>query len=61
VVVNGLDALGVTELLAELDWLVPFELLPVTVNVYAVPFVSPLIAIGDEEPLAVTPPGDDVT
>ena len=32
-----------------------------TVNVYDVPFVSPPIVIGLAEPLAVLPPGDDVT
>jgi len=31
------------------------------VNVYDVPFASPPIVIGLAEPLAVRPPGDDVT
>jgi hypothetical protein len=33
--------------------LVPTALVAVTVNVYAVPFVRPVIVIGDEEPLAL--------
>jgi len=33
----------------------------VTVNVYVVPFVSPVIVIGDEPPVAVKPPMFEVT
>jgi hypothetical protein len=40
---------------------VPTVLVAVTENVYAVPFVSPVTTIGDEVPVAVMPPGDDVT
>ena len=32
-----------------------------TVKVYAVPFVNPVTVIGEEAPVAVTDPGDDVT
>ena len=40
---------------------VPTELVATTVKVYAVPLVSPVTVIGDEEPVAVRPPGDEVT
>ena len=40
---------------------VPMELVAVTVKVYAVPLVSPVTVIGDEAPVAVRPPGDEVT
>ena len=40
---------------------VPTELVAVTVKVYAVPLVSPVTVIGDEAPVAVRPPGEDVT
>jgi hypothetical protein len=36
-------------------------LVAVTVNVYAVPLVRPVIVIGDALPLAVMLPGEDVT
>ncbi len=32
-----------------------------TVNVYAVPFVNPVTVRGEEAPLALNPPVDDVT
>jgi hypothetical protein len=32
-----------------------------TVNVYAVPFVRPVTVIGDDDPVPVKPPGLDVT
>jgi hypothetical protein len=38
----------------------PIAFVATTVNVYAVPFVSPEIVIGEEVPVAVCPP-DDVT
>jgi hypothetical protein len=57
--VNGSS--GVTELDGELADPVPATLVARTVNVYAVPFVSPPIVIGLAEPDAVNPPGDDVT
>ena len=40
---------------------VPAALVAVTVNVYPVPFVNPVTVIGLPVPLAVSPPGDDVT
>ena len=40
---------------------VPMELVAVTVKVYAVPLVSPVTVIGDEAPVAVRPPGEEVT
>lgn len=52
---------GVTELLAPDDVLVPIAFVAVTVNVYAVPFVRPVIVIGDEPPEAVNPPVLEVT
>ena len=39
----------------------PFELVAVTVKVYAVPLVKPVTNIGDEDPDAVMFPGDEVT
>jgi hypothetical protein len=47
-------------LLAALAAPVPAPLVAVTVNVYAVLFVSPVTAIGEEAPVPVTPPGFDV-
>jgi len=40
---------------------VPTELVATTVKVYAVPLVSPVTVIGDEEPVAVRLPGEEVT
>ena len=40
---------------------VPAALVAVTVNVYAVPLVSPLTMIGEAAPLVAMPPGEDVT
>ena len=40
---------------------VPFALVAVTVNVYAVPAVRPVTVNGDEDPVAVNPPGLEVT
>ena len=40
---------------------VPTELVAVTVMVYAVPLVSPVTVIGDDAPVAVRPPGEEVT
>ncbi len=40
---------------------VPAEFVAVTVKVYAVPFARPGTVIGDPVPVAVNPPGDDVT
>jgi hypothetical protein len=52
---------GTTELLVAEAVLVPTALLAVTVNVYVVPLVSPVMTIGDEPPVAVNPPTFDVT
>jgi hypothetical protein len=46
---------------AELAEPVPTALVAVTVNVYAVPLVKPVMVIGDADPDAVMPPGLDVT
>lgn len=40
---------------------IPAEFVAVTVNVYVVPFVSPVAVIGLPEPVAVTLPGEEVT
>jgi hypothetical protein len=40
---------------------VPFAFVAVTVNVYPVPFVKPDTTIGDDAPVPVNEPGDDVT
>ena len=37
------------------------ELVAMTVKVYAVPLVSPVTVIGDDAPVAVRPPGEEVT
>jgi len=39
---------------------VPLALVAVTVNVYAVPFVRPVIVMGEEDELPVIPPGFEV-
>jgi hypothetical protein len=52
---------GTIELLAPEVLLVPILFVAVTVNVYITPFVSPVIVIGDEPPVAVSPPTFDVT
>jgi hypothetical protein len=44
---------GTIELLVADAVLVPATLVAVTVNVYTVPFESPVIVIGDEPPVAV--------
>jgi hypothetical protein len=40
---------------------VPEALVAVTVKVYAVPVVSPVTVIGEDDPVAVIPPGLEVT
>jgi hypothetical protein len=40
---------------------VPTELVATTVKVYAVPLVRPVTVIGEEVPVAVIPPGEEVT
>src|SRR5579871_756803 len=52
---------GVTELEADDATLLPTEFVAVTVKVYAVPFVRPVTAIGEAVPVAVRPPGEEVT
>jgi hypothetical protein len=47
---------GVTELEAVEDALVPTAFVAVTVKVYAVPLVRPIIVIGEVPPVAVKPP-----
>jgi len=52
---------GVTLLEAAEALPVPTLLVAVTVKVYDVPFVSPLTAMGLVAPVAVNPPGLDMT
>jgi hypothetical protein len=52
---------GVTLLDAADAALTPTAFVAVTVNVYAVPFVKPATMIGLAAPVAVMPPGLDVT
>jgi len=52
---------GVTELLAPDDVEVPTAFVAVTVKVYAVPLLKPVIVIGDEPPYTTNPPTFDVT
>jgi hypothetical protein len=56
-----MDVTGVTSAEAEEATELPTELVARTVNAYAVPFVSPVTVMGEEEPAAVNPPGEDVT
>ena len=55
------SAVGVTEFDAAEEEDVPMALVAVTVNVYAVPFVSPETMIGDDDPEAVKAPVPSVT
>ena len=52
---------GVTALLVPEEILVPYAFVAVTVNVYVVPLVSPVMVMGDAPPVAVMPPGLEVT
>jgi hypothetical protein len=53
---------GVTELLATELVLVPTAFVAVTLKVYAVPFVRPVIVIGESPlPVALKPPTFEVT
>jgi hypothetical protein len=52
---------GVIELLVLDEMLVPAVFVAVTMNVYVVPLVRPVIVIGDEPPVAVKPPVLEVT
>lgn len=58
---NGGGAFGVTEFEAPDAGPAPTKLVALTVKVYAVPLVNPVTVIGLDAPLAVMPPGDDVT
>ena len=49
---------GIIELLVPEIVLVPTSLVAVTVNVYEVPFVRPVMTIGEEVPYAICPPLD---
>jgi hypothetical protein len=53
--------MGVTLLDAALAGPVPVALIALTVKVYATPVVSPVTVIGEDEPVAVMPPGLEVT
>jgi hypothetical protein len=52
---------GTIELLLDEAALSPTALVAVTVKVYVVPLVKPVIIIGEEPPVAVIPPGLEVT
>ena len=52
---------AVTELEGEDAALVPAALVAVRVKVYAVPLVRPVTTMGEELPVAVIPPGDEMT
>lgn len=52
---------GTIELDVPDDVLVPKAFVAVTVKVYVVPFVRPVITIGDEPPVAVKPPVLELT
>jgi hypothetical protein len=54
-------AWGVTALEAAEAGPVPMAFVAVTVKVYDVPLVNPVIVMGLDEPVAVRPPGDEVT
>ena len=60
-VTEGIVSAGVTEVLAEDADESPVAFLPRTVNVYAVPFVSPVTEQFVEAVVQVNPPGSDVT
>jgi hypothetical protein len=52
---------GTIELLELEALLVPTAFVAVTVNVYVTPLVSPVTVNGEEPPVAVNPPGLEVT
>ena len=56
-----IEAVGVTELLAELATEDPLVFVAIAVNVYAVSLVKPVTTSGLDEPVDVNPPGLDVT
>jgi hypothetical protein len=57
----GAVAAGVTDDDAVEAVPVPTELVATTLKVYAVPLVRPVTVIGEEVPVAVIPPGEEVT
>ena len=59
--VPGAVTAGVTEDDAVEAVPVPTELVATTVKVYPVPLVRPVTVIGEEVPVAVMPPGEEVT
>jgi hypothetical protein len=59
--VPGAVAAGVTDDDAVEAVPVPTELVATTLKVYAVPLVRPVTVIGEEVPVAVIPPGEEVT
>ena len=59
--VPGAVAAGVTEDEALEVVPVPTALVATTVKVYAVPLVRPVTVIGEDVPVAVIPPGEEVT
>jgi hypothetical protein len=60
-VTDGTLAIGVTEVLADDAEESPVAFLPITVNVYAVPFVRPVTEQVVEAVVQVNPPGSEVT
>lgn len=54
-------AATVTEFEGVEDGPVPAELVAVMVKVYDVPLVRPVMVMGEPEPVAVMPPGFEVT
>jgi hypothetical protein len=60
-IVAEIDRVGVALLLAALTGPVPWPLVAVTVKVYAVPLDKPVTTTGEDAPVPVNPPGDEVT
>lgn len=57
----GVGPAGVTLFEVAEAGLTPTALRAVTVKVYAVPLVKPGTVMGDAVPVAITPPGEEVT
>ena len=60
-VITGIGAAGVTAFEGTDAGPGPTPLLATTVNVYAVPFARPVTVIGEPDPVAVMPPGLELT
>jgi hypothetical protein len=60
-ILGGISSSGVIALEAEEDEEVPIAFVAVTVKVYSMPFVSPVTVIGEDAPVPVRLPGDEVT